>query len=107
MSYKITYNGIDANDIDWEVEFKVNKVTNNQVLIPSYQTAIIKKALEFYIETSNKLNSAPTDNEAYELFDARQLIGMMDYPIHIDISIEEQIEFTGKYGIDFPQYFPQ
>ena len=73
-------------------------------LIPEGHRDVIKKALKFYIEVSRKLNSVPTDSESYELFDANQLIGMMDYPIHINISKEEIVKFTGKYGIDFPQY---
>lgn len=106
MSYKITYTGIDANEIDWEVEFKAKKKVNqvDQVKIPQDQLDVIKKALRFYIETSRRLNSEPTDNEAYDLFDAKQLCGMMDYPIHITITKEEQIAFSGKYGIDFPEY---
>jgi hypothetical protein len=105
MSYKITCNGIDVNDIDWEIEFKLNKVKlENRITLPKSQTEIIKKALLFYIETSNKLNSVPTDSEAYDLFDSRQLMGMMDYPISIEISDDKKRKFTGKYGIDFPEY---
>ena len=104
MSYKITCNGIDVNDIDFEIEFKVNKVSNNRIEIPQGQRDVIKKALLFYIETSNKLNSEPTDSEGYDLFDSRQLIGMMDYPISIEISDDEKRKFTGKYGVDFPEY---
>jgi hypothetical protein len=36
MIYRITYNGIDANEIDWEAEFKANKVTDNRTM--NYQT---------------------------------------------------------------------
>jgi len=32
------------------------------------------------------------------------LKGMMDYPIHIEITDDEKREFTGKYGVDFPEY---
>lgn len=74
------------------------------ILIPQGQLDVVKKALNFYIETSQKLNALPTEQEAYDLFDAKQLCGMMDYPIHITITKEEQIAFTGKYGIDFPEY---
>jgi hypothetical protein len=105
MSYKITCNGIDVNDIDWEIEFKLNKVNPvNRITLPKSQTEIIKKALLFYIETSRRLNSVPTDTEAYELYDARQLMGMMDYIISIEITESEKENFTGKYGIDFPTY---
>ncbi len=104
MSYKITYKGIDADQVDWELEFKLNKVSDNRIEIPQGQRDVIKKALLFYIETSQKLNAVPTDTEAYDIFDMNQLRGMMDYPIHIDISEEEQVKFTSKYGVDFPKY---
>jgi len=104
MSYKIKYNGIDANDIDWEVEFKVNKVTNNRILIPSDQTAVIKKAIMFYLSSLENIGIELDEEANYMHFDLLQLKGMMDYPIHIDISKEEQRKFTGKYGVDFPEY---
>lgn len=104
MSYKITYNGIDENQIDWEVEFKVNKISNNQIEIPQGQKDIIKKALHFYLSSVENMGLKLDDESHYTIFDMNQLKGMMDYPIHIDISREEQIKFTSKYGIDFPQY---
>jgi len=104
MSYKITYNGIDANDIDWEVEFKVNKIPNNRIEIPKGQREIIKKALSFYLSSVENMGLNLDDESHYTIFDMNQLKGMMDYPIHIDISKEEIVNFTGKYGIDFPQY---
>jgi hypothetical protein len=104
MSYKITYNGIDANEIDWEIEFKVNKVSNNRIEIPQGQRDIIKKALNFYLSSVENMGLNLGDESHYTIFDMNQLKGMMDYPIHIDISKEEQIEFTSKYGIDFPEY---
>ena len=106
MSYKVTYKGIDADQIDWELEFKLNKVSNNRIEIPKGQRDIIKKALNFYISSVENIGCALGDNEEvhYTIFDMRQLKGMMDYPIHVDISEDEQILFTNKYGVDFPEY---
>jgi phenylalanyl-tRNA synthetase alpha subunit len=106
MSYKITYKGIDADQVDWELEFKLNKVSNNQIEIPQGQRDIIKRALSFYISSIQNMGYTFRDDEEihYDIFDMNQLRGMMDYPIHIDISKEEQVKFTSKYGVDFPEY---
>lgn len=106
MSYKVTYKGIDADQIDWELEFKLNKVSNNRIEIPKGQRDLIKKALSFYISSVENIGCSLRDNEEvhYTIFDMRQLRGMMDYPIHVDISEDEQILFTNKYGVDFPEY---
>lgn len=104
MGYKIKYNGIDANDIYWEVEFKVNKVSNNRIEIPQGQRDVIKKALIFYLSSVKNMGLNLGDESHHTIFDMNQLKGMMDYPIYIDISKDEQIEFTSKYGIDFPEY---
>ena len=106
MSYKVTYNGIDADQIDWELEFKVNKVSNNRIEIPKGQRDLIKKALSFYISSVENMGYTFRDDEEihYNVFDMTQLKGMMDYPIHVDISEDEQILFTNKYGVDFPEY---
>ncbi len=107
MSYKITYKGIDADQVDWELEFKLNKVSDNRIEIPQGQRDLIKRALSFYILSVENMgfNFRDDDDEIwYTLFDMKQLRGMMDYPIHIDISKEEQVQFTSKYGVDFPEY---
>lgn len=90
--------------IDVIDDFICESLNDKPILIAKGDKDVIKKALRFFIDVSKKMNSDPTDSEAYELFDANQLIGMMDYPIHINISKEEIIKFTGKYGIDFSEY---
>lgn len=72
--------------------------------IPTEQLELIQKALTFYIKTSEQFNAYPTDGEHYELFDMKQLIAMMNYPISIDISDDDKDSFASKHGIDFPLY---
>jgi hypothetical protein len=104
MSHKITYNGIDANNIDWEIEFKVNKVGNSSILIPKGQTEVIKQALKFYISTSKEFIQNLDEEMQYTIFDMEQLCAMMDYPISITITDAEKEKFCGNHGIDFPIY---
>lgn len=65
------------------------------------QRDLIKKALDYYITTSEKFNPKKTQDEAYEIFDMMQLSPMMNYPIQVLISEDDKIDFS-KYGIDFP-----
>ena len=84
---------------------KINTTqTNPTYLIPSSQLAVIQKALLFYVEQSNKLNSCPTESESYDLFDMQQLSAMLNYPISITISDSDKANFSGSHGMDFPQY---
>jgi hypothetical protein len=62
---------------------------------------LIKKALNYYIATSEEFNRNPTQEDIYEIFDMMQLSPMMNYPIQVVISEEEKNNFS-KHGIDFP-----
>lgn len=104
MSYKITCNGIDVDNIDWEIEFKLNKVSNNRIEIPQGQRDVIKKALNFYLSSVENMGIKLDNESHYTIFDMNQLRGMMDYPISIEISDDEKRKFAGKYGVDFPEY---
>lgn len=104
MSYKITCNGIDVDNIDWELEFKINKIVNSPTLIPKGQTEVIKKALKFYISTSQKFLQNLDEEMHHTLYDMEQLCAMMDYPISIAITEPEKQRFSANHGIDFPQY---
>jgi len=101
----------DKNYIDSE-EKRINKAielfTNAFIFqndepytIQKEQRELIKKALDYYIATSEKFNQHPTQDEAYEIFDMMQLSPMMNYPIYVVISEEEKNAFS-KHGIDFP-----
>ena len=72
--------------------------------IPLDQRKLIQKALAFYLETSEKMVSNPSDTDEYERFDMRQLSAMMDYPINIEITPEQREQFCAKHGMDFPEY---
>jgi hypothetical protein len=65
------------------------------------QRELIKKALDYYVATSERFNQHPTQEEAYDIFDMMQLSPMMNYPIQVVISEEEKNAFS-KHGIDFP-----
>jgi hypothetical protein len=104
MSHKITYNGIDANNIDWEIEFKINKIGNSSILIPKGQTEVIKQALKFYISTSKEFLKNLDGEIQYTIYDMEQLCAIMDYPISIAITDAEKEKFCGNHGIDFPKY---
>jgi hypothetical protein len=65
------------------------------------QRDLIKKALNYYIATSEEFNRNPTQEDIYEIFDMMQLSPMMNYPIQVVISEEEKNAFS-KHGIDFP-----
>ena len=69
--------------------------------LDKYQRDLIKKALDYYVATSERFNQHPTEREAYDIFDMMQLSPMMNYPIQVVISEQEKNEFS-KHGIDFP-----
>jgi hypothetical protein len=69
--------------------------------LDEYQRNLIKKALDYYVATSERFNQHPTQEEAYDIFDMMQLSPMMNYPIQVVISEEEKNAFS-KHGIDFP-----
>ena len=76
----------------------------HSVVIPKEQTSLIKKALNYYVEQSARLNSEPTQDESYELFDMQQLSAMMNYDISISIMDEDRELFASNHGMDFPIY---
>tara|TARA_R110000868_G_scaffold50875_2_gene161963 strand:- start:6897 stop:7400 length:504 start_codon:yes stop_codon:yes gene_type:complete len=65
------------------------------------QRDLIKKALDYYVATSERFNQHPTQEEAYDIFDMKQLSPMMNYQIQVVISEQEKNNFS-KHGIDFP-----
>jgi hypothetical protein len=79
-------------------------IQDNKILIPSDQTAVIKKAIMFYLSSLENIGIQLDEEANYMHFDLLQLKGMMDYPIHIEITDDEKRKFTGKYGVDFPEY---
>jgi hypothetical protein len=84
--------------------FIFQDIEKSKVIIPSAQLDLIKKALNYYIEQSEKFNITPNDIEAYEKFDMQTLSAMMNYEISISISDADKYWFASKNGIDFPTY---
>ena len=77
------------------------------VSIPNKQTALIQKALNYYVKmakfnTDNKIDE--NDELHFELFDMQQLSAMMNYEISISIYEDDKKSFASNHGIDFPIY---
>jgi hypothetical protein len=51
--------------------------------LPKEHRDIIIKALQFYRECYNRFNQVPTETEAYEMFDIRTLIGLMQCNVEV------------------------
>ena len=99
-------NNLNAREMDRvnkSIEMFCDKYifTDKPYALNDNQRDLIKKALDYYVATSDTFNQHPTEEEAYNIFDMKQLSPMMNYPIQVVISEEEKIDFS-KYGIDFP-----
>jgi hypothetical protein len=86
------------DDLIWK------SIETKPTYIPNAQTKLIQKALNFYIETSKKINASPNESECYELFDMIQLCEMMNYPTSIEIDQYSKETFARRHGVDFPTY---
>jgi hypothetical protein len=75
-----------------------------KTVIPDQQCILIKKALDFYVEMSQKFNQVPTETEGYDIFDMQQLSAMMNYEVSIYIREHEKDNFCSNHGMDFPIY---
>jgi hypothetical protein len=73
-------------------------------LIPLHQRKLIQKALNFYIKCSDKINSEPTQQEQYDIYDMEQLGAMMNYDMSVSMSKDELYKFESKHDINFPNY---
>jgi len=80
------------------------EVQDDKTEIPQGQRVIIKQAITFYLSSLENIGISLDEEANYTHFDLLQLKGMLDYPLYIQISDEDKIKFTSKYGIDFPQY---
>jgi len=89
---------------DEEYTERVAAIQDTTLTIPKGQTDVIRKALDFYVEFNKRLNSLPTDSEAYELFDMKQLSAMMNYKVTVSLDENEEGRFTSTHGIDLPIY---
>lgn len=81
-----------------------NCETSRTEEIPLEQRYLIKRALNFYIETSKSMVRNPSDGDHYMWFDMHALSEMMEYPIHIEITEKEKKEFCSVHNVDFPNW---
>lgn len=79
-------------------------LSDSMVEIPKGQAELIKKALNFYLDTAKRFVRNPSDVDYWEQYDMMQLVHMMDYPVNIEISIMDRESFCKKHGVDFPKY---
>ena len=97
-------NGLEMDRINHSLELYIDRFINHKnepYSLNEYQRNLIKKALDYYVATSERFNQHPTQKEAYDIFDMMQLSPMMNYPVQVVISEQEKNEFS-KHGIDFP-----
>lgn len=71
--------------------------------LPKEQTAIIKKALEVYRDSLQKVNS-DDDILQTEIFDTLVLQSLIGYKVNIELTAKEVKDFTSKNGVDFPEF---
>jgi hypothetical protein len=72
--------------------------TPERVVLPEGQKIHLINALNL-LEKHAKENDLP-----FTEFDCIQLRAIMQYPITISITPEQQSNFCAKHGVDFPQY---
>lgn len=95
---------IERINLAIDIYFERIILENHVTTLPGSQKKIIQKALEFYISMSKKFNSLPTDTENFEMYDAEQLLAMMNYGVSVSLSQSEYSNFEEKHGISFPEY---
>ena len=72
--------------------------------LPSDQRDLIKLALEYYVEQSNRFNENPSDAVSYQNYDMRQLKGLLCSKTEITISKHDLNKFCFEHGVDYPTY---
>jgi hypothetical protein len=82
----------------------VIEVVDDSTCIPASQVSLIRKAISYYLETSKKFNSVPTESESYEIFDMNVLMKLLEYPLSVSITEDQKESFTANHGVDFPLY---
>lgn len=72
--------------------------------IPSEQKKLIRIALEYYRKTMEEVISLKSDADQFDIYDLRQLYGLMHGDIEITLSAEELENFTSRHNVDAPSY---
>lgn len=95
----------DKSEYDCIVDFLTHQVQKPVLMeIPSDQLKVIQKALNFYLEISEKMNAHPNECESYDRFDMAQLSAMLNYKFSVQFTEFEKENFTANHGIDLPTY---
>jgi hypothetical protein len=72
--------------------------------LPKSQTEIIRKALIQYLSDMERLVKCPTESQAHEMYDLRQLEALMKYDVMVVLTEDETKSFSVENLIDLPQY---
>ena len=73
-------------------------------IIPSEQTLLVRKAIRYYIECTERFCDMLTDAQENELFDLKQLEAMLNYEVSVEMTDYELNDFCAKHGIDYFDY---
>ena len=74
------------------------------ITIPEGQLEIMRNALLEHLATMERMLKYPTESQANEMFDLRQLASLMKYDVKVTLSGRQADNFCGDNGIDLPQY---
>lgn len=72
--------------------------------IPSEQKKLIRIALDYYRKTMEEVISMKTDADQFDIYDLRQLYGLMHGDVEITLSAEDLENFTSRHHVDAPNY---
>lgn len=72
--------------------------------IPSEQKKLIRIALGYYRETMEKIISMKTDADEFDIYDLRQLEGLMYGDLEVTLSAEQLDNFVNRHKVDVPNY---
>jgi hypothetical protein len=72
--------------------------------IPSEQKQLIRIALEYYRKTMQEVISFKSDADEFDIYDLRQLTGLMYGDVDITLSAEDLENFTSRHNVDPPNY---
>ena len=72
--------------------------------IPSEQKKLIRIALEYYRKTMEEVISLKSDADHFDIYDLRQLTGLMYGDVEITLSADDLDNFTSRHNVDAPNY---
>jgi hypothetical protein len=72
--------------------------------LPSSQTLLIRRAIAQYLKDMQRILICPTESQAHEMYDLRQLEALMKYDVMVVLTEDETKSFSVENLIDLPQY---